>query len=99
MLLVPVAREHWLPPPHCEVQLEPQEPEQVDLPSQVVVHPVPQLTEHVLFEAQSYVMLFGRWLAASPLPASPPAPPPVKLQVPPAAHVHTDPVQWQAPVH
>lgn len=48
-----------LPPPHVELQFAPQVPLQFDLPSHVVVQPVPQSVLHVFWDEQLYVALLG----------------------------------------
>ena len=93
---VPAARVHVLPPVHVEAQFEPQVPEQLDLPAQLVVQPVPQLTLQSFLAEQSNVTPLG---GGGPPPSRPPSPPPPSEQVPPEAHVHVEPLQEQEPVH
>lgn len=81
-----------LPPAQLVVQLEPQLPEHVDWPAQLVVQPVPQFTLQSFFDWQSNVALLG---GKTP-PSGPPLP---SVQVPPELHVHVEPLQEQAPLH
>jgi hypothetical protein len=50
VLLPPATRLQVLPPPHVEVQDAPHAPAHDDCPSQLVVQPLPQSTEHMFFE-------------------------------------------------
>jgi hypothetical protein len=45
-LFVPVVRVHWLVPAQLDVQFDVQVPAQTERPSQVLVHPLPQLRSH-----------------------------------------------------
>jgi hypothetical protein len=51
-LFTPVWSVHWLVPAQLEVQLEVQLPAQVERPSQVLVHPVPQVRSHWFLVSQ-----------------------------------------------
>ena len=84
-----------LPPAQLVVQLEPQLPEHVDWPAQLVVQPVPQFTLQSFFDWQSNVALLG---GRTP-PSAPPSPLDPSVHVPPEAHVHVEPLQEQAPLH
>jgi hypothetical protein len=49
-LLVPVVSVHWLVPAQVDVQFDVQLPAQFDRPSHVLVHPLPQVRSHWLFD-------------------------------------------------
>jgi hypothetical protein len=92
---LPADSLHALPPVHVDVHPEPQEPEQLDLPAQLVVQLAPQLTLQSFFDWQLKDALLGRELAAASV--FDPDPPP-REHVPPVMHEQLDPVHEQAPV-
>ena len=51
-LFTPVVSVHWLVPAQLDVQLAVQVPAHVDLPSHVLVQPVPHVRSHEPFESQ-----------------------------------------------
>jgi hypothetical protein len=93
---LPVDSVHVLPPAQVDVHEEPQLPAHCDCPAQLVVQPVPQLTLQSFFDWQSNVAPFGGGVAL--VPPSPPAAPP-SVQLPPAEHVHVEPLHEHGPLH
>jgi hypothetical protein len=51
-LFTPVVRVHWLVPAQLEVQFAVQLPAQVERPSHVLVHPLPQVRSHSFLVSQ-----------------------------------------------
>jgi hypothetical protein len=94
VLSSPAVREHELPPAHVYVQFDSHFPEHCDWPAQFELHPVPQLTLHVFFDAQLKVALLGPPVSDDPLSAPEP-----KEHVAPELHVQVVPVHAQEPLH